>query len=1204
MKTIVFVALAKHLAIARTLAILGLCVAQIAPLRAESLLLVQTGAVWKYLATSFDLELIASTFTPPVTNTAAGLVWNEVFAHNQSVTNGDGTVTDWVELHNPAGQPVEVAGCSLSDSPATPRRWVFPSNTVLPPHGFLVVRCDAGAPPSTNNSGALNTGFNLPANGGAIYLFDRPANGGALLDALSFGLQAADFSLGRVPDGSGAWTLGLPTAASANVAANLGIPAALKINEWMAAPAAGEDWFELFNPQSQPVALGGLHLTDDLAQRTKHRIPPHSYIGGGERGYAVFYADGNPAAGADHASFRFNNSGEVIGLSTTSGDAIDTVTFGAQQMEVSEGRLPDGTTNIVRFPLSATPGAANWLPAVEPPVITQPPVSQTNYIGSTATFTVGATGTPPLSYQWFRDEMLLSGQTNATLSFASVQFADAGSYYVFVSNAAGSVFSGSPTLTVLPAIGQPGSVDLSFDPGSGTDATVSALALQPDGRILLGGVFTTFNDLPRGHVAQLRTDGRVDLSFNPGTGTDFNLYAVAAQPDGKALIAGGFTTVNGIPRAHLARLNPDGSVDLGFHPQVDRWVIALALQPDGKIVIGGYFTEVNGAVRHCIARLRPDGRLDADFAPTPGADPMQVEAVVVQPDGKVILGGVFHEVNGVARPRIARLNADGSLDASFDPGGGPDSSVFAVALQRDGKVVIGGYFAAVNGVSRRGIARLHADGTLDLSFNPGTGVEHADAPSVHALALQPDGKILAAGWFDWFNGVRRTHLARLNPDGSLDATFAADIECSGWGGGLSAVEVQPDGQVLIAGNLIRVNGVLRHGIARLNNDIAVPFVRRAIAEGGRITLVASPAACVSTYAVEDQPPTGWPVTDISHDGVFDAATGRVKFGPFYDHEPRTLTYHVLNPVWGVHCALGVFCFSGQASADGVNTPIVGDPCYVLAGYFPADVKPIDRRIGIDEVTAYGAAWRRGSNWECHAHEIPIDYVTRAAALWRAGECYSVEFLITNEPLWWVPCPAEAGVPPRLVRAGLLASGGTAERQVPVAFVPGEPLTVTIMARPAAEAAAYAVEDALPAGWTVAHISHEGELDALHGKVKWGPFLDATPRDLTYCAVPPAASSGAVAFTGAASFDGTSIPVTGARHLCAGSRLRVALDPATSRLVLNLAGPIGSRHLIEASTDLARWLPVSEVTASPDGVAVLLDSSLGEPQQFYRARRIE
>jgi hypothetical protein len=110
---------------------------------------------------SFDLELIGSTDIPPSTNTAVRAVLNEVLVHNQSVSNGDGTITDWVDLHNPGGQPVDVADCSLSDSPSNPRRWIFPASNVLSPHGFLVVRCDAAAPPSTNSGGVLNTGFNL-----------------------------------------------------------------------------------------------------------------------------------------------------------------------------------------------------------------------------------------------------------------------------------------------------------------------------------------------------------------------------------------------------------------------------------------------------------------------------------------------------------------------------------------------------------------------------------------------------------------------------------------------------------------------------------------------------------------------------------------------------------------------------------------------------------------------------------------------------------------------------------------------------------------------------------------------------------------------------------------------------------------------------------------------------------------------------------
>jgi hypothetical protein len=358
----------------------------------------------------------------------------------------------------------------------------------------------------------------------------------------------------------------------------------------------------------------------------------------------------------------------------------------------------------------------------------------------------------------------------------------------------------------------------------------------------------------------------------------------------------------------------------------------------------------------------------------------------------------------------------------------------------------------------------------------------------------------------------------------------------------------------------------------------------------------------SVYAVEDKPPTNWPVSNISHGGVWDAATGKVKFGPFYDAEPRTLSYEVLSPVWGLYCALGVFCFSGQASADGVNSPIVGQQCRVLAANFPADVNLPHRRLSIEEVTAYAAAWRRGLNWRCHAQGIPIDYVTRAAFLWRAGECYTVDSLITNEPLWWVTCATNVSL--ALTPVSSLTFAGSAERQLPPAFVPGESLPVVIAVTPIRGTTAYAVEDQFPAGWTVAQIGQGGELDSVHGQVRWGPFFDDTLRTLAYQAIPPSTASGAASFVGAASFDGTGASITGSRQVCARCCLAVGPQPHRDQFTLTLGGELGRRYGIEASTDLMEWTPLAELTNSTGHVEFSDALPAGSSQRFYRARLIE
>lgn len=288
---------------------------------------------------------------------AAAVRINEVLANNASSLESDGLFPDWIELYNPTPADIDLADMSLSDQLTTPRRWVFPAGSILPAQGYRLIRFESRLPVAADN-----TGFGLNAGGDSVFLFDTPARGGAVLDSVRFGLQAADLSVGRVPNGTGSWGLTLPTPGAVNIAVTLGNAAQLKVNEWMASPASGDDWFELYNPNPQPVALGGLCLTDVLNNRNKYQIPPLSFIGTEVNGYARFWADEQTTAGADHAGFKLSGGGEALGLFTASGAQIDAITFGPQTTGVSEGRLPDGSTNVTRFPGNETPAESNFLP--------------------------------------------------------------------------------------------------------------------------------------------------------------------------------------------------------------------------------------------------------------------------------------------------------------------------------------------------------------------------------------------------------------------------------------------------------------------------------------------------------------------------------------------------------------------------------------------------------------------------------------------------------------------------------------------------------------------------------------------------------------------------------------------------------------------------------------------------------------------------
>ncbi|MBI2924699.1 MAG: DUF1929 domain-containing protein [Verrucomicrobia bacterium] len=360
-----------------------------------------------------------------------------------------------------------------------------------------------------------------------------------------------------------------------------------------------------------------------------------------------------------------------------------------------------------------------------------------------------------------------------------------------------------------------GALDTSFADTSGANNPVKAVAIQTDGKVLIGGAFTMVDGTSRNRIARLNANGTLDTGFLNGlAGANGTVNAVGVQSDGKILIGGDFTTVNDQTRNQIARLNADGSPDLGFNPSANGTVNAIALQSDNTILIGGNFTTVNSISRSRIARLNAGGGLDPGFDPstgaTGGADPA-VYSVAVQADGKVLIGGGFTTVSGTSRNRIARLNASGGLDISFVPGTGatsdttPDNSVvYSVALQSDGRILIGGKFTAVNGTPRNRIARLNTGGSLDTSFNPGTVATDGTDPTVFSVAVQSDGKVLVAGGFISLNNAGRNRIARLLGNGALDPDFRASTagqvsEC-GPNDTVRSLAIDADGLIVIGGD--------------------------------------------------------------------------------------------------------------------------------------------------------------------------------------------------------------------------------------------------------------------------------------------------------------------------------------------------------------------------------------------------------------------
>ncbi|PYK31322.1 MAG: hypothetical protein DME57_04155 [Verrucomicrobia bacterium] len=349
------------------------------------------------------------------------------------------------------------------------------------------------------------------------------------------------------------------------------------------------------------------------------------------------------------------------------------------------------------------------------------------------------------------------------------------------------------------------------NPSPGANNTVYAIAsydtaASPANRnkTIIGGDFTAVNALVRGGVARLNVDGTVDPGFDPGSGADGFVGAVVILPDDRVLIAGGFGSVDNISRRGIARLNQNGSLDNTFNPGAgaDGPIFAMSLLQDGRLLIAGDFTGYNNVPRRSIARLNGDGSLDATFDPGGGTDG-PVYALAQQLDGRIIIGGSFTFFDDFPLLGVARLLPAGGIDLSFAPISGANDTVYTLALQNDGRIVLGGAFSTYDGEPRRGVARVNTDGSLDTTFNPGTGVDGL----VYSLDLQNDGRALIGGDFSSFNGTIRTNLARLYPNGTLDTSFLDNHynhASPGPNGFVSAVKFLQDTNVLIGGNFSRL----------------------------------------------------------------------------------------------------------------------------------------------------------------------------------------------------------------------------------------------------------------------------------------------------------------------------------------------------------------------------------------------------------------
>lgn len=395
------------------------------------------------------------------------------------------------------------------------------------------------------------------------------------------------------------------------------------------------------------------------------------------------------------------------------------------------------------------------------------------------------------------------------LLLSTVAFTDAGTTEVAVTSAPARLLVTPPPF--------PGALDPSFDLGAGPDGVVRSMIIQADGKLVIGGWFGNVAEVPRPWLARINGNGSLDANYAIGTGPDGGILAMAAQSDGKLIVAGEFTSFDGVARPRVARLLPDGRLDSTFNPTAgpNGSVWTVAIQPDGKIWIGGDFQSVGIVGLRGMARLLPNGTVDTSFNPVSSPNGV-VRSIVVDAQGRTLVGGSFSSVGDVPRQNVARLGVNGLVDTTFSAGLPPGGMVQAIAVQPDGRILIGGVFSSANGLFPNQLARVMTDGSIDPSFNAGTGPD----AGVSAIVVQPGGKVLIGGGFFTVDGRLRGRLARLHPDGRLDGIFTSIPGANDW---VETIAVDASGDILIGGAFGFYDNVFRPHLARVLGRDPAPF---------------------------------------------------------------------------------------------------------------------------------------------------------------------------------------------------------------------------------------------------------------------------------------------------------------------------------------------------------------------------------------------
>ena len=521
----------------------------------------------------------------------------------------------------------------------------------------------------------------------------------------------------------------------------------------------------------------------------------------GEGGSATFSV---VAAGSPAPTYQWDLNGAPISGATNSTLNLTNLTIanaGTYTVVVM-----NGAGSVTSTPVLLT--GSDPLPA-----ITTQPVAVAGTVGGSATFSVVASGSSVITYQWQRNGVSIAGATNASYTISNLSRTNADYYDVVVANGLTTKTLSAVPLTVAPP-SYPGYVAL--DPAwnvraENNGAQIYAIWPVSDGSFYAAGQISSANGTVQSGLFHVLSSGSLDTATFLPQGIDNIVYSLAVQSDGKIVIGGSFQRVGGAVHPYIARLNADGSLDATYTAVANGTVNAVALQSNGQAIIGGTFGTIDGTNQADIARLNTNGSIDSTFVAGSGFSGGQVEALAIQSNGQIVAGGYFTAYNGTSSGvnRLARINTNGSLDTTFagNFGSGANNDILAVILDASGNILIGGDFTSISGTTENRIARITSTGALDTTFVTGTGANN----TVRTILLQGTN-LLVGGSFGQFSGTSVPDFCRLGSTGTLDGTFTPSAPA----GNVYALAQQGvTNDILIGGSFNQVGGTTRQGFARL-----------------------------------------------------------------------------------------------------------------------------------------------------------------------------------------------------------------------------------------------------------------------------------------------------------------------------------------------------------------------------------------------------